>query len=128
MVQGSPDDRSTPAVEGEAPIVPEEMNTHHHVKVRSLCLRRWSAKFHQHAIAQPLGIALAGFRESHDSLCENVVCQIAAIGKPKGYQSHFKREAHDADSLRVEFLPVQVRSDRQVHPRLQAANSPVTDA
>ena len=78
-----------------------------------------SAKFHQHAIAQPLGIALAGFRESHDFLCENVVCLIAAISEPKRYQSHFEREAHDTDRLRVE-LPLQVRSDRHLHLPLQA--------
>ena len=52
------------------------------------------AEINQHAVAQPLGIALAGpSRKSHDLLCENFVCQIAAINKPKRDQSHFEPRA-----------------------------------
>ena len=49
-------------------------------------------KVHQHAIAQPLGIALAGFRKLHDLVCENFICQIAAVGEFKRDQSHLERK------------------------------------
>jgi hypothetical protein len=58
-------------------------------------LRRRPAKFHQHAVAQSLGIALARLCKSHDLLCENVVCQITAISKPKRNRGHFEGKAHD---------------------------------
>jgi hypothetical protein len=67
---------------------------------------------HQHAVAQSLGIALAGLCKLHDLVCKNLIGQIATVGKSKRDPSHFEREAHDSDRLRVESLTVQVRADR----------------
>ena len=72
----------------------------------SLYLGRWRAKFLQHAFAQPLRIALAGFGKIHDPLCEHFVGKVAAISKAKRYQGHFISEAHDPDRLWVEPLAI----------------------
>ena len=62
------------------------------MQVPRLCLGRRLAKFHEHAVAQSLGIALAGFRKVDDLACDNFVCQIAAISKPKRYQRHVRTQ------------------------------------
>jgi hypothetical protein len=67
---------------------------------------RRCAKFLQYAFAQPLWIALTGFRKIHDLVCEHLVGKVAAISKAKRYQGHFISEAHDPDRLRVEFLAI----------------------
>jgi hypothetical protein len=69
-------------------------------------LRRRCAKLMQHALAQSLGIALAGLCQIHDPACQHVVGEVAAISKPKGDQGHFECKAHDPDRLRVEFLAI----------------------
>jgi hypothetical protein len=74
-------------------------------------LRRRRAGFMQHALAQSLGIALAGLRKNHDLPCQHFVGEVMAISKPKGDQGHFERKAHDPDRLRVELLAIEVEPD-----------------
>jgi hypothetical protein len=72
---------------------------------RHLHLRR-GTKFLHHSLAQALGIALAGFCKIYDLACDHFVGQVAAISKPKRYQSHFKSNSHDPDRFRIEFLAI----------------------
>jgi hypothetical protein len=61
------------------------------------------AKFLQHALAQKIGIALAGFRKLDDPPGEHVIGAIAAIRKPQSYASHLECDAHDSPGLGIEF-------------------------
>src|SRR5262249_14490768 len=67
----------------------------------ALRLRPPLVKFLQDAFTQQIGIALAGLGELDDSLGDDFVGEIAAVRKPKGYASHFEREAQDALGLGV---------------------------
>ena len=59
----------------------------------------------QHGFAQPLGIALPGFRKLDYLLRDDIVGNVAAINKPKRYQCHFISKTHEPHGLRVESLP-----------------------
>src|SRR5262249_27184202 len=70
-----------------------------------------------------MGIALAGLGELDDSLGDDFVGEIAAVRKPKGYASHFEREAQDALGLGVEFGVVQEWGDRHGRPLVVQAGA-----
>src|SRR5215831_2798120 len=82
----------------------------------ALRLRPPLANFLQDAFTQQIGIALAGFGEFDDSLGDDFIGEIAAVRKPKGYASHFERDAQDALGLGVEFGVVQEWGDRHGCP------------
>src|SRR5262249_6145471 len=83
-----------------------------------LCLQPPLAKFLQDAFTQKVGITLAGLGKFDDALGDDFVSEIAAVGKPKGYASHFERDAHDALGLKVEFGAVQEWGNRHGRPSL----------
>src|SRR5262245_55918223 len=82
----------------------------------ALRLRPPLAKFLQDAFTQQIGIALAGFGQFDDSLGDDFIGEIAAVRKPKGYASHFERDAQDALGLGVEFGVVQEWGDPHGRP------------
>src|SRR5262249_32687436 len=61
---------------------------------------------------------LAGLGKFDDALGDDFVGEIAAVGKPKGYASHFECDAHDALGLKVEFGAVQEWGNRHGRPSL----------
>jgi len=67
---------------------------------------RWRPEFLQRAFAQPLGIALTGFRKCDDFLSESFVGEVAATDQSKRDQGHFERDAHDADRLGIELVAI----------------------
>src|SRR5262249_8626533 len=83
-----------------------------------LCLQPLLAKFLQDAFTQKIGITLAGLGKFDDALGDDFVGEIAAVGKPKGYASHFECDAHDALGLKIEFGAVQEWGNRHGRPSL----------
>jgi hypothetical protein len=69
----------------------------------------------QHAFAQLLGIAFAGFRKLDYLLRDDVVGNVAAINKPKRYPCHLIGKTHEPHGIRVESVAIEVGSDRHVH-------------
>jgi hypothetical protein len=67
---------------------------------------RRRARFLQHTLVQSLGIALTGFRKIDDPVCEYFIGKVATTSKSKRYQGHFERDAHDADRLGIELVPI----------------------
>src|SRR5262249_5468598 len=73
------------------------------------------------------GLRSPALGELDDSLGDDFVGEIAAVRKPKGYASHFEREAQDALGLGVEFGVVQEWGDRHGRPLVvQAGARPVS--
>src|SRR5215472_19055272 len=83
-----------------------------------LCLQPPLAKFLQDAFTQKIGITLAGLGKFDDALGDDFGGEITAVGKPKGYASHFECDAHDALGLKVEFGVVQEWGNRHGRPSL----------
>jgi hypothetical protein len=55
----------------------------------------------QHGFAQPLGVALPGFRKR-----DYIIGNVATINKPERYQFHFIGKTHEPYRLRVESLTI----------------------
>ncbi len=60
----------------------------------------------QHGFAQPLGVALPGFRKLDDLVRNYIIGNVASIKKPKRYERQFVCKTHDADCLRVKSLAI----------------------
>jgi hypothetical protein len=73
-------------------------------------------KFLQNAFTQKVGIAFAGSRKFDNSLGDHFVGEIASLGKPKSYASHFESDPRDPLSLGIESGIVQKLSDGHDQP------------
>ena len=60
----------------------------------------------QHGFAQPLGVALPGFRKLDDLVRNYIIGNVASIKKPKRYERQFVCKTHDPDCLRVKSLAI----------------------
>ena len=60
----------------------------------------------QHGFAQPLGVALPGFRMLDDLARNYIIGNVPAIKKAERYQCQFICKTHDADGLRVKSLTI----------------------
>ena len=55
----------------------------------------------QHAFAQPLGIALPGFRKLDDLSSDGVTGRIDTVSVSQRHKSHLEGDTHDTSSLGV---------------------------
>ena len=77
--------------------------------------RRWSgtpAQMVQSHLADPLRIALTGFRKCDDLFCQYFRGEVVLIGNSESRAGHLERDVHDALCLCIELMAVEIWSDR----------------
>jgi len=79
--------------------VTQAIKSDHRSRGRRDALGDGGAPLVQHGFAQPFGVALASLRMLDDFARNDIVGQVAAIDKPKGYQCHFVCKTHEADRM-----------------------------
>ena len=77
--------------------------------------RRWSgtpAQMVQSHLANPLRIALTGFRKCDDLFCQYFRREVVLIGNSESRAGHLERDVHDALCLCIELMAVEIWIDR----------------